>query len=96
MRKIESEKLLEKKLRVAIEKLGGYALKLLALHVVGIPDRICLLPGGRVFFAEVKTTGKKPEKIQLIWHEKLRKIGFEVYVVDSSDQIKEIIEKYED
>lgn len=92
--KIESEKLLEKKLRVKIEELGGYCLKLLAIHVIGIPDRICLLPNGVVFFAEVKTTGKKPEKIQLLWHKKLRKIGFEVYVVDTSEQINEIIEKY--
>ena len=93
--KIESEKLLEKKLRIKIEAIGGLCWKLPAIHVSGIPDRLCLLPMGRAFFAEIKTTGEKPEKLQLYWHKKLKKIGFEVYVVDTSEQINEIIEKYE-
>lgn len=92
--KIESEKLLEKKLRVKIEELGGLCWKLPAIHISGIPDRLCLLPGGKAFFAEIKTTGEKPEKLQLYWHKELRKRGFEVYVVDSSEQINQIIEKY--
>ena len=93
--KIESEKLLEKKLADGIKKIGGWTLKLLSTHIAGLPDRICLVPGGIVFFAEIKTTKKKPSKIQLFIHEKIRKIGFEVYVVDTSEQIKEIIARYE-
>lgn len=92
--KIESEKLLERKLRVKLEKLGGYCLKWPATHNSGVPDRICLLPGGIIFFAEIKTTGEKPDPLQKIWHKKLRKAGFEVYVVDTSDQIEQIIKKY--
>lgn len=92
--KIESEKLLEKKLRIKIEELGGYCWKLPAIHVSGIPDRLCLLPMGRAFFVEVKTTKEKAQPLQLLWHKKLREIGFEVYVVDTSAQIEEIIEKY--
>lgn len=38
--------------------------------------------GGYVGFAEIKTTGKKPTKIQTHIHEKLRALGFKVFVID--------------
>lgn len=38
--------------------------------------------GGYVGFAEIKTTGKKPTKIQSHIHEKLRALGFTVFVID--------------
>ncbi len=91
-RKIESEKLLERKLSEKVKGLGGWAIKINTLQVTGLPDRLCLLPGGRVFFAEIKTTGERPRKIQKYVHEKLRKLGLKVYVIDDSKQINQIIE----
>jgi len=88
---IESEKLLERKLRQKIDQLGGWSIKLLSSHITGLPDRLCLLPGGRVIFVEVKTTRKKPKKIQLKVHEKLRGLGFQVEIIDTSLKIKEIL-----
>lgn len=41
-----------------------------------------LCKGGYVGFAEIKTTGKKPTKIQLYIHDKLRGLGFEVLIID--------------
>lgn len=41
-----------------------------------------LCKGGYVGFAEIKTTGKKPTKIQSYIHDKLRSFGFEVFVID--------------
>src|SRR5690606_41504359 len=69
--------------------------KFVPLFVAGIPDRICLLPGGRIFFAEIKTTKQKPKKLQLFWHAKLRKLGFRVEVIDTSEQIENILKDYE-
>ena len=89
--KIESEKLLEAKLGKRIKAMGGWSIKMLSTHVWGLPDRICLLPGGRVIFAEVKTTKKKPSKVQIIVHKKLRDLGFTVLVIDRTSQIEEII-----
>lgn len=95
MKKIESEKTLERSLKRNVEEgLKGWCLKLLSAHITGLPDRICLLPGGRVFFAEIKTTGEKPKKIQLWVHDKLRSLGFEVYIIDSSEVIKEVTKRY--
>lgn len=41
-----------------------------------------LCQGGYVGFAEIKTTGKKPTRIQTYIHEKLRALGFKVFVID--------------
>lgn len=87
---IESEKKLERKLSETVKNMGGMSFKFVPLHIAGIPDRICLLPGGRIFFAEIKTTKEKPKKLQLIMYIKLTKLGFKVYIVDKSEDIKAI------
>ncbi len=92
---MESEKHLERVLNLAITLLGGYSIKLSSIHMTGLPDRLCILPRGRIFFAEMKTTGKKPTKIQLIIHQRIRKLGFKVEVIDSLEQLKKVIEEYE-
>lgn len=89
--KTESEKVLEKKLREKAKALGGWAIKIPALHVSGIPDRLCLLPGGVIIFVELKTTGQKPTKLQIHMHEKLKRLGFDVEVVDSSEKLDAIL-----
>lgn len=96
MENIESEKTLERSLKNSVEgKLKGWCLKLLSAHITGLPDRLCLLPGGRILFVELKTTGKKPRKIQIFVHNKLRALGFRVEVVDTSEQIERLIREYE-
>ena len=92
---IESEKLIEKKLTNEVNALGGWCLKLLSAHITGLPDRLCLFSGGRILFVELKTTNKKPRKIQLFIHNKLRALGFRVEVVDTSEQIERLIREYE-
>ena len=86
--RIESEKVLERKFNEAIKKKGGWSLKMLSNYVTGLPDRVCLMPGGKVFFAEIKTTGKKPTKIQVLIHKKLTELGFEVLIIQSSEEIE--------
>ncbi len=88
---IESEKLLEKKLRQKVDQLGGWSIKLLSTHVTGLPDRLCLLPGGKFLFVELKTTGQKTRKIQDKVHQRLRSMGFCVEVIDSSEGIEKVI-----
>jgi len=88
---MDSEKLIEKTLVAEVKKLGGWALKLLCQFVTGLPDRLVLLPGGVVFFVEVKSTGKKPTPVQKLVHEKLRRLGFTVHVIDTLKQLNEIL-----
>lgn len=91
---VESEKYIEKKFGSEVKKLGGLSIKLLTTHFTGLPDRICLLPGAKVFFVELKTTKKEPSKIQIKVHGMLRKLGFEVLVIDTSIKINKFIEQH--
>lgn len=93
---IMCENSIEKRLVTEVERVGGWCLKLPAIHNAGLPDRLCLFPGGRILFVELKTTGKRPRKIQLFIHNKLRGLGFRVEVVDTPEQIETIINEYEE
>lgn len=88
-----TEKAIEKKLREKIKKLGGLAIKFFALSFTGFPDRIVLMPGGRIWFVETKSTGKKPEKKQLIIHAMLRRLGFSVWVIDTQELLDEFFQE---
>jgi len=91
---MDSEKLIEKTLNDEVKKLGGWSLKLPCVYVAGLPDRLVLLPGGVVFFAELKSTGKKPTLLQKKTHERLRLLGFDVYVIDTLELLYETLNKY--
>ena len=60
----ESEKTLEAKLRREVEKRGGMAIKFLSQLHRGLPDRIVLLPGGIIYFVELKTTTGRLSRVQ--------------------------------
>ena len=84
MREIISEKDLERTFSDQLNRTKKvWVIKLLSTFIKGLPDRMILCKGGYVGFAEIKTTGKKPTKIQLYIHDKLRSIGFEVFVIDN-------------
>jgi hypothetical protein len=56
--------------------------------VSGVPDRIVLLPHGRIVFIELKAPGKKLRAMQEYRAKELRALGFDVRVIDSIDKIK--------
>ena len=85
------EKTIEQKFRAAVKAAGGLALKFTSPGFDGVPDRLALLPGGRMAFVEVKAPGKKPRPLQLARHRQLRQLGFKVYVLDDEGQIEKII-----
>lgn len=83
MKEIISEKDLERTFSEQLNRTKKvWVIKLLSTFVKGLPDRMILCRGGYVGFAEIKTTGKKPTKIQTYIHEKLRALGFKVFVID--------------
>ena len=90
---IESEKLLERKLADKVKAKGGWALKLPATFVDGIPDRLVLCPDGTVEFVEMKTNKEKPRKLQRAIHKKLRKMNFSVHVIDTTEGINDFIRR---
>ena len=83
MKDIISEKDLERTFAEMLNRTKKvWVIKLLSTFIKGLPDRMILCQGGYVGFAEIKTTGKKPTKIQTYIHEKLRALGFKVFVID--------------
>ena len=89
---IMNEKLIERKLREAVSQMGGEAIKFYSAYNTGVPDRLVLMPGGKVSFVELKSTGKKPTKLQSACHAKLRKLGFEVSVIDTQTGLDEYLQ----
>jgi hypothetical protein len=80
--------MLEAKFRKEIESRGWMALKLLSQLHRGLPDRLVLTECGLAFFAEIKTTGKKPTLLQKHCHEALRKLGFQVFIIDTMENLE--------
>lgn len=87
------EKQIEQKLGQAVKKKSGMCLKFVSPNFDGMPDRLILLLGGKIAFAELKAPGKKPRPLQLARHKTLMKLGFHVYVIDSIEQIGAILDE---
>ena len=64
---------------------GLWALKLWPL-VTGLPDRLFLIPGGRVWLVEFKAPDGRVSKRQAVVHAHLRALGFPVSVVRSREE----------
>lgn len=83
------EKDIEKKLRLMVGRHGGLCLKWVCPGWSGVPDRIILLPGGHIIFAETKRPkGGKVEKLQQWWRKKLNGLGFKAYIVWSEEDVE--------
>lgn len=86
---ITLERDVEQKLRRTVEAHGGRCLKWVCPGWSGVPDRIILLPGGRIFFVETKRPkGGRPSPLQLKWKQWLTELGFTVLHVYDYEQIK--------
>lgn len=55
--------------------------------MAGIPDRLVLLPKGKIYFVELKAPDMDLRPLQLKRKEQLEKLGFKVYVIDSYEKI---------
>lgn len=84
---VNSEKVVERRLVELVKINGGMCIKLLCDQLIGLPDRMCLFPGHKIVFVELKTTGRKPKRIQAYMHNKLRALGFRVEVIDTVESV---------
>ena len=81
------ERDVEKSLVRAVKKLGGLCPKFVSPGMDGVPDRIILMPGARIAFAELKAPGKKMRPLQVKRKGQLEALGFQVYCIDRPEQI---------
>jgi hypothetical protein len=89
----EREIKIEDYLTRLVEARGGLCWKLAPVSAVGIPDRLVLLPGGRVGFIELKRPGKVPTKIQAFWIQQLVNRGFAAGWTDNRAGVDELVRR---
>lgn len=87
---------LESKLVKGIKKLGGRAYKWVSPGCAGVPDRIIILPGPRVIFAELKTDAGKLSQLQKRQIEALRSLGCDARIVWGLQGVRDLLEELQD
>ena len=88
-----TEKQIEQKLVKAVKAKGGLAPKFVSPGFDGVPDRIVLLPRGRIAFIELKAKGRKMRPLQVRRKRQLESLGFSVYCIDSPEQIGGLLDE---
>ena len=85
------EKQIEQKLVKAAKDMGGLAIKFTSPGFDGMPDRLVLLPEGKIAFVEVKAPGKTMRPLQEKRKRQLETLGFLVFCIDQPEQIGGIL-----
>lgn len=87
------EKTVESKLVKAVKAKGGLTPKFVSPGFDGVPDRLALLPGGKIAFIELKAEGKTFRPLQVRRKRQLEALGFSVYCIDKPEQIGGILDE---
>lgn len=90
---VYSEKCVEQALCKEVKKRGGMAVKFVSPGLDGVPDRLLLFKGGVSAFVEVKAPGKRMCSLQLRRKKQLEQLGFQVYCIDNTEMIGEILDE---
>ena len=85
------EKTIEAKLVKNVRSMGGLALKFSSPGFDGVPDRLVLLPKGRIAFVEMKAPDKMLRPLQVRRKRQLEALVFSVYCIDGVEQIGGIL-----
>lgn len=87
---IVDERDVEKYLKQQVEKRGGLCWKFVSPGNAGVPDRLVILPK-KIIFVELKAPKKEARKLQEARAKQLKSLGFEFYVLDTKEKVKEVI-----
>ena len=86
------EKEVEAALVKAAKKRNGVALKFVSPGLSGVPDRMVLLPDGKIGFIELKSPGKKMRLLQEKRKSQLERLGFLVFCLDSKEKVEVMLD----
>ncbi len=87
---------IEEDLRLVVEASGGRCIKLPSAWYRGIPDRLVILPGARIFFIELKRDKplSRTSIHQKRWREFLLGLGFNSYIIHGKSHLKEFLDAH--
>lgn len=86
------EKEVEAALVKAAKKRNGVALKFVSPGLSGVPDRLVLIPDGKIGFIELKSPGKKMRLLQEKRKSQLERLGFLVFCLDSKEEVEVMLD----
>ena len=93
--RIPREKTTEEYLRDEIKRRGGLCIKMDPNRTVGIPDRLCVIPGA-IFFAEMKRKNVKVLRdTQTPMIKRLTAMGHAVHILRTKSEIDSLLEHYD-
>lgn len=84
---------IEKHLIRKAQACGGMCIKFTSPGMSGVPDRIVILPGGKIGFAELKAPGKKPRRLQRNVLRRLYRLDCRVCVIDNPESAESFIRR---
>lgn len=90
------EKVIEDYLRLRVKQQGGRAYKFVSPGNAGVPDRLVVMPGGQVFFAELKAPGGKVTKLQERKIAELEQLGCTVILINSKEGVDQVLAAWRD
>lgn len=76
-----------------VRDLGGICDKFTSPSNPGVPDRLIVMPGGRVIFVELKTETGKLANIQVWQHKRYRELGADVRLIKGMDEARKLVEE---
>ena len=82
------ERDIEVLLREGVKQLGGKAYKWVSPGNAGVPDRIVILPGGKVIFVELKQENGRLTRLQKVQQETLHGMGAVAVTLRGAEDVK--------
>ena len=89
------ERAVEAALVKAVKARGGICPKWVSPGLDGVPDRIVLLPDGKIGFVELKAPGEKPRRLQMARMAQIERLGYKVFTCDRVELIDGILKEIE-
>lgn len=86
------EREIEEHLRLGVKRLGGIAFKFTSPGNAGVPDRLIIMPGNRIYFIELKRPGGKTSQLQKMQINRLKDLGCKVFVIDSKEGVDKFLD----
>lgn len=87
------ESVIEARLRDGVKAMGGICWKFVSPGTTGVPDRLIILPGGKMIFVELKADTGRTSDIQKHRIAELRNLGTDVRVLKGLAQVKAFLEE---